>query len=42
MSKEKLFIKLRVIQELLDEDIREAKYELEYLIQEIHRITKIR
>jgi len=42
MNNEELYIKLRAIQELLDEDVREAKRELEYLIQEIHGITKTR
>ena len=42
MNKEELYRKLRMIQELLDEDVREAKRELEYLIQEVHGITKTR
>ena len=42
MNNEELYKKLRVIQELLDEDVREAKRELEYLIQEVHGITKTR
>ena len=42
MNKEELYRKLRMIQELLDEDVREAKRELEYLIQEVHNITKTR
>lgn len=42
MDKNQLYIKLRLIQELLDEDVREAKRELEYLIQEVHGITKTR
>ena len=33
---------LEAIQELLDEDVREAKRELEYLIQEVHGVTKTR
>jgi len=39
MNKDELYRKLRQIQELLDEDIREAKRELEYLIQEVHGLT---
>tara|TARA_R110002073_G_scaffold327498_1_gene508153 strand:- start:153 stop:320 length:168 start_codon:yes stop_codon:yes gene_type:complete len=42
MNKEELYRKLRMIQELLDEDVREAKRELEYLIQEVHGIPKTR
>ncbi len=39
MDKDELYRKLRMIQELLDEDVREAKRELEYLIQEVHGLT---
>ena len=42
MDKNQLYMKLRLIQELLEEDVREAKRELEYLIQEVHGITKTR
>ena len=42
MKKDELYRKLRMIQELLDEDIREAKRELEYLIHEVHGLTKTR
>jgi hypothetical protein len=43
MNKEELYRKLRLIQELLDDGhLGEAKRELEYLIQEIHGITKTR
>jgi len=42
MNSEELYRKLRMIQELLDEDVREAKRELEYLIQEVHGVTKTR
>jgi hypothetical protein len=42
MKKDELYRKLRIIQELLDEDVREAKRELEYLIQEVHGLTKTR
>ena len=42
MNNEELYRKLRAIQELLDEDVREAKRELEYLIQEVHGVTKTR
>ena len=42
MKKDELYRKLRIIQELLDEDVREAKRELEYLIQEVNGLTKTR
>jgi len=37
MNSEELYRKLRMIQELLDEDVREAKRELE-----VHGVTKTR
>jgi hypothetical protein len=43
MKKEELYKKLRLIQELLDDGhLGEAKRELEYLIQEVHGVTKTR
>ena len=42
MDKNQLYMKLRLIQELLEEDVREAKRELEYLIQELQGITHTR
>ena len=43
MNKEELYKKLRLIQEFLDEGyLSDAQLHLEYLIQEVHGITKTR